>query len=254
MKILGPVSEAEALGEFLRNEFYEPEYNCDRDQFEGLVLSPDYRNEQENAVRRALLYRRRGPMWRELPRDTQWVQAQLEFDDLPLIHVFPRAQWRKISDGSYRIEDVVKRIRERNYRDGGEAVIAKIQQLRYRLQAGEYGRSAVLLIGVDEAHPMTIFEGNHRLSAAMLVGPHAVTKFTILCGFSPRMVECCFYRTNFPNMWRYIKNRLANAWYDPEADVRKCAIGATQQVLTMRAPASVSSGSVAEKLTGPQKS
>jgi hypothetical protein len=166
MKKVRPVTEAEAIGEFLRNEFYEREYNVDRDVFEKYVLQPDFSNEQENLVRRALLFRRRGHMWRELPKDTQWWQVEIEPSDLKNIHVFPRAQWRKVSNGSYSIGDVVDRIRQRRYKDGGDQVISKIQQLRYRLQSDNYTPSTVLLIGMDEQSPVTILEGNHRLAAA----------------------------------------------------------------------------------------
>ena len=221
MRKLRKVTEAEAIGEFLRNEFYEPDYNRDRDQFEAVVLKQDYGNPHENAIRRALLYRRRGHMMRELPSDTEWWQVELDAHDLAQVHVFPRAQWRKISNGSFRIGDVVDRIRQRNYRDGGDRVIAKIQQIRYRLQSDMFTPSTVLLIGVDETQPLTIFEGNHRLAAAMLVSPAMLqSRFHILCGFSPRMTESCWYRTDLPNLWRYFKNRVTHI-YDPEADVKK---------------------------------
>jgi hypothetical protein len=221
MRKIRPVTEPEAIGEFLKNEFYEVEYNRDRDMFEQYVLAPDYANAHENEIRRALLFRRRGHMWRELPRDTQWWQVEIEPTDLKNIHVFPRAQWSKISGGSYSIGDVVDRIRQRRYKDGGNAVIAKIQQLRYRLQAESYIPSTVLLIGLDEANPVTILEGNHRFAAAMLVSPMiASTKFSVLCGFSARMKECCWYHTNFSNLLRYARHRLANL-YDPESDVSR---------------------------------
>ena len=219
MTIVRPVTEAEAIGEFLKNEFYEADYNRDRDDWEQIVLHPDYTNAEENATRRALLFRRRGHMWRELPPDTQWFEVKLGPDALDKIHVFPRAQWSKISNGSYCIGDVVRRIRERNYRDGGDRVIAKIQQMRYRLQIDPHSTSTVLLIGQDARSPVTILEGNHRLSAAMLVGPEvASTRFRVFCGFSSRMTESCWYRTNLPNLWRYAKNRFTHI-VDPEADV-----------------------------------
>jgi hypothetical protein len=221
MQIVRPVTESEAIGEFLKNEFYEADYNRDRDDWEQIVLHPDYTNAEENATRRALLFRRRGHMWRELPPDTQWYEVKLSPNDLDRIHVFPRAQWSKISNGSYCIGDVVSRIRERNYRDGGDRVIAKIQQMRYRLQIDPHSTSTVLLIGQDEQSPVTILEGNHRLSAAMLVGPNvASTRFRVFCGFSPRMTESCWYRTNLPNLWRYAKNRVTHI-VDPEADVSR---------------------------------
>lgn len=219
MKRVRQLAEAEAIGEFLKNEFYEPEYNRDRDRFESIVWNPDFTLATENAVRRALLFRRRGPMWRELPPDTTWWEMEMDATDLPRLQVFPRAHWRKMSNGSLRIGDVVRRIRECGYRAGGEQVIAKIQQMRYRLQHDEKLHSSVLLIGVDEAHSLTIFEGNHRLSAAMLVGPQvASSRFRFLAGFSPRMTGCWFYRTDMPNFFRYVQNRLLHL-YDVEADV-----------------------------------
>ena len=81
--------------------------------------------------------------------------------------------------------------------------------------------SAVLLIGVDEEQPLTILEGNHRLAAAMLVSPRLVhTGFRVLCGLSPHMYESCWYDTNIPNLWNYLKNRLNNL-VDKEADVQR---------------------------------
>lgn len=219
MRRLRQVTEAEAISDFLRNEFYEAEYNADREQFEKLVLQPDFHDPHENAIRRALLFRRRGHMWRELPNDTEWWLVEIEPSDLARIRVFPRAQWRKVSNGSFCIADVVQQIRA-NGRAAGDRVIAKIQQLRYRLLSGDLVPGTVLLIGIDDEQPLTILEGNHRLSAAMLVSPqHASTRFRVLCGYSARMQESCWYQTNPANLWRYFKNRLVNL-YDREADVK----------------------------------
>lgn len=221
MKIVRPVSEAEAIGEFLKNEYYEADYNSDRDQWESIVVNPDYADAQENALRRALLFRRRGHMWREIPADAKWYQVQLAPVDMDRIHVFPRAQWSKISDGSYCIGDIIRRIKSKKYTTGSHRVITKIQQLRYRLQIDPHSTSTVLLIGVDEQSPVTILEGNHRLSAAMLVGPDlASSRFNVFCAMSPRMVESCWYKTNLPNLWRYAKNRLKHM-VDREADIKR---------------------------------
>ena len=222
MKIVRTVNEAEVIGEFLRNEFYQNEFHHDRHQFEHIVMEPNYSNAADNAIRRALLFRRRGHMWRELPADTKWYEVELEANDLPKVHVFPRAQWRKLSNGSFCISEIVKQVRNGGHKNAGNAVIAKIQQLRYRLQANQESfTSAVLLIGVDESHPLTVLEGNHRLTAALLVSPDVMQKrFRVLCGFSPRMTESCWYRTDVPNLFRYLKNRITHL-YDREADVQR---------------------------------
>jgi len=192
------ITEAEVISEFLKNELAD---------------------EAQNTIRRALLYRRRGHMWRELPKDTLWHEAAIDADDLKRIRVFPRAHWRKISDGSFLLSEIVKRIRDSAIAKTDPA-FSKIQLLRYRLQRDSVN-SAVLLIGVDEEQPLTILEGNHRLAAAMLISPHLVhTGFRVICGLSPHMYESCWYDTNIPNLWSYLKNRLSNL-VDKEADVRR---------------------------------
>jgi hypothetical protein len=115
----------------------------------------------------------------------------------------------------------VKSVRNGGHKNAGHAVIAKIQQLRYRLLANDDIHGAVLLIGLDESNPVTVLEGNHRLTAALLVSPEVMQKrFRVLCGFSPRMTESCWYRTNVPNLVRYLKNRILHL-YDREADVER---------------------------------
>ncbi len=221
MKRLRRSTEAEVIAEFLKNEFYQEEFHADRDSFERLVLEADLTNENENALRRALLFRRRGHMWREVPSDTQWWEVELEPSDLKFVRVFPRAQWRKIADESFLLRDIVNRIRTVRFSGSKRDFIARVQALSYRLRT-ETDRSAVLLIGVDQEHPLTILEGNHRLTAALLAGPSLFShQFRVLCGFSPYMSRSCWYETNLPNLWRYGQNRLRNLFYDRDADVRR---------------------------------
>jgi len=220
MKLVRRVTEAEAIAEFLKNEFYQREYDQDREQFEQIVLDPDLTNESHNAIRRALLFRRRGHMWRELPPDTQWWEVQIDTEDLPRVRVFPRAHWRKISNGSFVVADIVERLRKLPTNGRTGPLISKIQLIRYRLQR-EANQSSILLIGIDENRPMTILEGNHRFTAAMLVSLQRVqTSFQILCGFSAHMDECCWYVTNLRTLWKYLKNRLRNV-VDKDADIQR---------------------------------
>lgn len=221
MKRIRQVPEADVIAEFLKNEFYHAEFQRDRHQFERLVLEGNIEDERENAIRRALLFRRRGHMWRELPPDTEWWEVELEFDDLQMIRVFPRAHWRKIADGSsFSLMNIARRIRSGKFTGRTQMFVSKIQALSYRLRDHQ-DSSAVLLIGIDEKNPVTILEGNHRLTAAVLASPAVVRKrFRVLCGFSPRMQESCWYETNVPNLWRYAKNRLRNL-RDREADLTR---------------------------------
>lgn len=233
MRKIRRVTEAEVIAEFLKNEFYQEEFHADRANYERLVLDADITNERENSLRRALLFRRRGHMWREVPPDTQWWEVEFEAQDLAYIRVFPRAQWRKVANGSFLLKDIVERIRSRRYSGRTRDFIAKVQALSYRLRI-EHDGSAVLLIGVDEQKPLTILEGNHRLTAAFLAGPTLFyQRFRILCGFSPHMNESCWYETNMTNLWRYARHRLNNLFYDKDADVARI-LNETGQVVPAR--------------------
>jgi hypothetical protein len=84
----------------------------------------------------------------------------------------------------------------------------------------------VLLIGVDDDQPVTILEGNHRLTAALLASPDVLRdRFRVFCGLSPHMAQSCWYQTNLPNLWRYARNRTRNLFYDRDADVERLLKG-----------------------------
>jgi hypothetical protein len=248
MRKLRRITEAQVIAEFLKNEFYQEEFHHDRENFEQLVLEANVTNETENALRRALLFRRRGHMWRELPSDTQWWEVEIEISDLNLLRVFPRAQWRRVADGSFLLRDIVERIRTVRFKGHTRDFISKVQALSYRIRV-ENDASSVLLIGIDEQKPFTILEGNHRLTAALLAGPGLMQKrFRVLCGFSPSMAKSCWYETNLENLWRYGKNRLRHLFYDKEADISRILKNAMQG--SAPAPVEVSARDIVPGSTG----
>ncbi len=237
MKKLRRVTEPEVVSEFLRNEFYQEEFHHDRHQFEHLVLNADLSDETANSLRRALLFRRRGHMWREIPDDTSWWEVEIEAEDLDRIRVFPRAQWRKVANGSFLIKDIAKRIRHQRFFGKTRDFVTRVQALSYKLRSGD-DNSAVLLIGLDDTQPVTVLEGNHRLTAALLASPEILrSQFRVFCGFSPRMSESCWYQTNVSNLWRYAKNRARNLFYDRDADVERLMNPLHYTASTAAAPA-----------------
>jgi O-antigen/teichoic acid export membrane protein len=213
------LAEEEVIAEFLRSEFHHPEFDEYRHQFDDLVQHPDLSSSRENAVRQALLFLRRGPMWRELPADTTWYEVELRPEDLSRVRFFPRAQWRRVAQGSFYLTDVVERIRIQLESSSHNAFFGKLRILSSSVQDNLIN-PAVLLIGVDETGPLTILDGNHRIAAAML-GPTApvLDHFRFICGFSPQMTRCCWYATNVNTLLRYFKNLLRYLTYDPESDI-----------------------------------
>jgi len=236
MKKLGRVTEAEVIAAFLRNEFYHHDFDRDRERFARFVESGNLHDERENAMRRALFYRRRGHMWNQIPRDTQWWEVRLEPCDLERLDVFARTHWRKIGGHCCRLAHVVEQMRTRDFSKtyvvGGTAhggvelskvgdVVEGVKQFSKEL-AKRKDDSAAVLIGIDDASPVTILEGNHRFAAALLAERDLLFRqFRVFYGESPQMAHSCWYGApTVANMARYARNRLRHLG-NREADIER---------------------------------
>lgn len=219
LRLRRPLTEEEVIAEFLRSEFHHPEFTEYRQEFERLVLKPDLTSPRENSLRRALLFLRRGPMWRELPANTKWFEVELMPEDLTRIRFFPRAQWRRVAQGDFQLMEVVERIRVKLDESADDKFFRKLRLLSESVQE-RLVNPTVLLIGRDEKGPLTILDGNHRMAAAMLSrSPSMPGQLQFICGFSPDMVRCCWYNTNVNTLLRYLRNLIRYVTYDPESDI-----------------------------------
>jgi len=219
LALVRPMSEQAVISEFLRSEFHHPEFDEYRGEFAQLVEEPDLESARENALRRALLFLRRGAMWRELPDDTQWFEVRLTTEDLARVRFFPRAQWRRVAEGSFYVTDIVECLRQKCQQSPDDEFFRKLRRISNPVQEGLVSRT-VLLIGVDAQLPLTILDGNHRMAAAMLgQPPAALESFQFICGLSPAMTRCCWYRTNVNTLSRYFTNLVRHLFYDPETDL-----------------------------------
>jgi hypothetical protein len=71
------------------------------EDFKHLVEQADLDHPHENSIRRALLFRRRGRLWRELPAGTEWWEIELTARDLARLRSFPRNEWRRFAGGGF---------------------------------------------------------------------------------------------------------------------------------------------------------
>ncbi|MGA2353722.1 MAG: oligosaccharide flippase family protein [Terriglobales bacterium] len=219
LRLLRPLSEEEVIADFLKSEFHHSEFDGYRSEFEQVVNHPDITNPKENAVRRALLFLRRGAMWRELPLDTKWFEVELTTEDLARIRFFPRAQWRRVARGSFYLTDVVERIRQKLEGPVDDEFLQKLRRVSNGVQECSVNPT-VLLIGAGDKSPLTILDGNHRVAAGMLSKPPVLlNRFQFVCGLSPDMTKCCWYYTSVNTLMRYFKNLVRYFSYDPESDI-----------------------------------
>lgn len=217
-RLLRRISEDEVIAEFLRSDFEDAAYGDYRETLRTIVHTPDLESPNQCATRRALFYLRHLALWREIPPDTVWYELDIRSADLRQVHVFPRTQWRRIARGSCNLREVVEDVHTGSLARE-EALLARIEAIRNRLAAGESISSPVLLIGLNESEPLTIIDGNHRLLAAALEGK--LDRLRFLCGLSPRMTKCCWYRTNLLSLTRYGANLLRHLTHQPEAELER---------------------------------
>ena len=200
---LRPVPEEEIIAEFLRGEFYHPQFDPYRREFKHLVDHVNLGHPHENFIRRALLFRRRGRLWRELPADTVWWEVELTARDLQRLRSFPRNEWRRFAGGGFHLTEMVRRAKAGLARGRQSRFLKKLEAIGSDLR-GNHVPDVVLLIGTDEHHPLTIIEGNHRMTAAMLTMPESAhRRFRFYCGLSPNMDSCCWYKTNVHSLTLY---------------------------------------------------
>lgn len=221
LRVIRPVTEDEVIAEFLKSDFDNSAFDDYQSALRALVRTPHLEDAGENAKRRALLFIRHSALWRELPQETEWLEVEVRPENLNQIQVFPRAQWRKLARGNFTVTAIVERLRTfrgRNF--GEETFLSKIADLG-RSFRDDADPGAVLLIGLNESQPFTILDGNHRLVSAILASPETVPRFRFFCGLSPRMTECCWYRTNVATLFRYGTNRLAHVVHNPAAELAR---------------------------------
>ena len=220
IKLVRPVTDDEVICEFLKNEFYHPDFDRDREEVTRLVLQPDLRNIMETQQRREVFFRRRGAMWRELPRDTQWWEIELTHENLDQIRIFPRADWRRFSQDGFGLKKITGRIRQAIKETPDDPFLADIESLGCKLP-NQSGKSAVLLIGLNDRDPLTVLEGNHRMVAALLASTPVLDRFRFFCGLSPHMNRCCWYRTSLIGLAHYAGNLMRNFGQIRHSDVAR---------------------------------
>jgi O-antigen/teichoic acid export membrane protein len=211
---LRPVPEAEIVAEFLRGEFCHSEFDPYRRDFSHLVEHGDLDLPHENSIRRALLFRRRGGLWRELPADTQWWEIELTARDLARLRLFPRNEWRRSGGSGFYLTEMIYRLQAELSAGRQSRFLTKLAAIAIDLRGSDVP-DAVLLIGTDEHHPLTIIEGNHRMAAAMLTMPESAhRRFRFYCGFSPNMSLCCWHNTDLRSLTRYARHTLRYMFRD----------------------------------------
>jgi O-antigen/teichoic acid export membrane protein len=219
VSLLRPVTENEVIAEFLNSDLNHPDFR-NQDNAHQLLFESNRHGRDAIAKRHALLLAKRRSLWEELPSETEWHEVRVNEDALDLIRIFPRSQWRKLARGNYSAIRVTEGLRTGQHALD-ERFLLKIAALEEQMSQGDWEFGTVILLGIDEHGPLTVLDGNHRLVAALLSSPACLSKLRFMCGFSPRMAECCWYRTSPVALFRYGKHILRRAIREPRAELER---------------------------------
>jgi O-antigen/teichoic acid export membrane protein len=219
-RLIRRISEDEVIAEFLKSEFPRQEFRGYHQSLGEMVSKPNIDDADENAKRRALLFLRHRALWKEIPPDTEWYEVEVSPSNLGQIRVFPRAQWRKLGRNNFSITEIVQGMRIRQH-TVDSSFLAKIGSIQKKVRQEDCELGAVILIGLNESEPLTVLDGNHRLVSALLESPEKLQRLRFMCGFSPRMSDCCWYNTNFMTLLRYGRNVLTHVVRDPESELAR---------------------------------
>ena len=220
LRLIRHVSEDEVIAEFLKSDFQSPAFREYHQRLYEVVSNPNLDDARDNEKRRALLFLRHFGLWKEIPAETKWYEVEISDADLGLVRAFPRAQWRKLAQGNFSITKIAEVMRTYQKR-ADTPFLSKISAIGDRLHLAEPGFGAVILIGLNESEPLTVLDGNHRLAAAILSSPNRLKKLRFMCGLSPRMTECCWYKTNLFTLFRYGRNILPRVLRKPEHELTR---------------------------------
>ncbi len=220
LRLIRRVSEDEVIADFLRSEFNASIFQAYQKDLRGIVMNPDLSSASENAKRRALLFIRHLALWKELPEGTEWYEVEIKVEDLENIRVFPRAQWRNLARGNFSLVEIVEHMSKlANSKE--DPFLTKISSIGNRLEDDQETMGSVLFIGLEGSNTLTVLDGNHRLVASLLASPNRLHRLRFLCGLSPKMMECCWYRTNLSTLSRYARNMIKHIVYSPKAELAK---------------------------------
>ena len=213
----------QVISEFLRSEFHHPEFEEYRREFGRIVNEPNLIITGRTPCGGPCYFcvaARCGGNYRKIQSGSRW---SLRRNDLERIRFFPRAQWRRVAEGSFYLTDMVECLRLKRDESPGRSFFQKLPHLTTRAGRSSEPYSFADWSGCPES-PLTILDGNHRMAAAMLAQPPGeLDSFQFICGLSPAMTRCCWYRTNVNTVSRYLTNLLRHVFYDPESDIGRFA-------------------------------
>ncbi len=188
MKILRPIPIVEVEAEFLRAEWYKDFYEPVRKQFENIVKDKDYTNEENNRIRKNLLWQYRSPVLEKLPSDIHWYGISVDEKEFGDILIIRETGWEKTFGTAKNLKDTVLAIKN-NVPDQGVG-FQLIEDIKNNIGTYPF-EEKLIIISKSATDHHSIIEGNHRGMAFQMkfheTGNTDHFPKEIILGISPNM-------------------------------------------------------------------
>lgn len=188
MKIIQALPVEHFESEFLRAEWYKPFYNGVRETYQDIVMNGDLTNDEQNRIRRWLLWEWRKPLLERLPSDIQWHLAEVEANDFGELLIIREIGWEKTFGNRKRLRDIAQAIQEGVEDQGID--FALIDAIKQNIGKQPFNEKLILIANTSNP-PYTIVEGNHRAVAFQLkhldTGDNIHIPKEVLIGISQNM-------------------------------------------------------------------
>ncbi|MDO4318747.1 MAG: hypothetical protein Q4C48_11180 [Lachnospiraceae bacterium] len=177
MNIIRKSSEDEMIFEFLKAEYSSDRFSEDIEEAmhhlsleNGVILSADLHNAEENALRKKLLGEFRGygqnrELFENFPMELEWSLCSFSGDDLKKIRYIDYDYWNELSGGTHSPLDAAQTIRK-NIFIFGENNDGFWRASEYIKDGGTFPRMFFLTADFER---FVIVEGHLRMTAYALV-------------------------------------------------------------------------------------
>ncbi len=195
MEYIGESSENEMIALFLQTEAKSPRYRdkilqiiSDMGVDSSIVIDPNIKSDEENALRKEILSRFRGfgkdkEIFDGFPKNVRWVWVNLTKNDLYKVKYINYSYWIGLSGGSRLAKDAAENIRK-----GVEIFNVKndgfIEGARYALAGNSF--PPMILVSDYENENIIVLEGHLRLTAYMLVPDAIPDNLKVMVGYAEK--------------------------------------------------------------------
>jgi hypothetical protein len=196
MRLLRPTTEDDMVATFLRAEIASERFGAPieallrRDgKARAVVEAPDITDPDANAYRRRLLgecrgYGRDRDVFAGWPASVAWFRATLSPHEVARLRYVEYSYWNALSGGSRLAGDAAEAIRAGRevYEQRNERFLRAAGALRQGVRFPE-----LIVAGGSAEGPLTVLEGNLRLTAYLLVPECLPEALEVVAGFAAEL-------------------------------------------------------------------